>query len=425
MTFWREPELPKVQKLPQKLRAQKGEAKKKTSYLGRGVAGLAGVALLVTGGIGIYNSLTSSKPGGGFDFMSLAVLLPAVILFALLLHRRNQGELMILDTKLNEKALITGASGFVGGRLRDALLDAGADVVAIRRKSSPEPKQGRSVVGDYSDVDGLAAMVADEKPDVLYHVAGATKGVTYEDFQRANVMPTRNLLRALAKSHPDVRRFVLVSSLAAYGPSSPGRPLSENDRPSPIEHYGQSKLEAESVLADEAGDIPWTVIRPSGVYGPGDVDYFQLFREVEKGRNVYFGNRSKWFSGVYIDDCVRAIVSAAQHEETVGKGYFICDGRPVTWGDFQEAIVQVSGKRVMTMNLPGFFVDVAAVFGELMTKVDGKPRLFNRQKAKMGAQQAWTCRHDAAKNDFGYTPQVQLEEGVKRSLHWYRDNGWI
>ncbi len=332
---------------------------------------------------------------------------------------------MILDDKLDAKVLVTGASGFVGGRLRDALLDAGADVVAIRRASSPEPERGRSVVADYADVDGLAALLSTEKPDYVFHVAGATKGVTYADFEKANVMPTRNLLAALEQEHPGVKRMLLVSSSAAYGPSSPQRPHREADNPNPVEHYGASKLAAERVLAREAKAVPWSIVRPSAVYGPGDVDYFILFREVSKGRNVFFGNRDHRFSAIYIDDCVRAIVACAQSRATVGNGYFLCEGEPVTWGTFQQAIVAASGRRAVTINLPAFLTKVAAVGGELVTKIDKKPRLFNRQKAKMSEHDTWTCEHTAAQKDFAFAPRVTVRDGVTQAFSWYRDNGWL
>jgi nucleoside-diphosphate-sugar epimerase len=336
----------------------------------------------------------------------------------------------ILPERFEAKVLLTGASGFVGSRLRDALLDAGADVLAVRRKSSPEPKPkggrgARSVVAEYDDTRGLAELFAREKPDFVFHVAGATKGVNYADFQRANVMPTRNLLRAAREEHPSLTRFVHVSSLAAFGPSSPTRPHEETHAPSPLEHYGRSKLEAEQVLSQEAGGVAWTILRPSGVYGPGDADYFNLFREIERGRNVYFGNRKRWFSAVYVDDCVRAIVGAARSERTRGEGYFLCDGEPTTWEIFQEEIVRASGRKVMTLDLPEFLVDIAAIGGELATRFDGKPRLFNRQKARMGAQAAWTCRHDKAAEHFGYRPEVLTPEGVKRTLEWYRAERWL
>lgn len=336
----------------------------------------------------------------------------------------------MLPERFEAKVLLTGASGFVGGRLRDALLEAGAEVLALRRGSSPEPKsasaiRARSVVAEYDDSHALAALISTEKPDFIFHVAGATKGVHYSDFQRANVMPTRNLLRAVREHHPAVSRFVLVSSLAAFGPSSPAKPHHETHAPSPIEHYGRSKLEAEQVLAAEAGGVPWTVLRPSGVYGPGDADYFNLFREISSGRNVFFGNRHRWFSAVYVDDCVRALVLAAKSERTRQEAYFLCDGTPITWETFQEAIVGANGKKVMTLNLPEVLVDIAAVGGELLTRIDGKPRLFNRQKAMMSSQAAWTCGHALAKEHFGYVPEVKIAEGVRRALDWYRAERWL
>ncbi|APR83524.1 UDP-glucose 4-epimerase [Minicystis rosea] len=321
--------------------------------------------------------------------------------------------------------LITGASGFIGSRLRDALLDAGADVVALRRPGSPEAKRGRSAVVEYDDRDALRRLVEKEKPAFVYHVAGATKGVTYHDFQRANVMPTQNMIDALREAFPETRRFVHVSSLASYGPSKKDAPHRETDSRRPIEFYGKSKLEAEQVL-EAAGDaVPWTIIRPGGVYGPGDVDYLELFKSVERGLNVYFGNRERWFSTVYVDDLVRAILDAAEAEATKGKGYFVCDGKPITWGDYQEHIIRESGRRVLTLNLPEVLVDIAAVGGELATRFDKKPRLFNKQKALMGAQEAWTCQHDALRADTGYTPEFDVVEGVRRTLAWYREKKWV
>jgi nucleoside-diphosphate-sugar epimerase len=322
-------------------------------------------------------------------------------------------------------ALITGASGFIGGHLRDALLDAGADVVALRRAGSPEPKRGRSAVVDYDDRDALRRLVEKERPALVLHVAGATKGVTYADFQRANVMPTVNLLDAVREAFPAVRRFVHVSSLASYGPSSKTAPHREDGPRRPVEFYGMSKLEAERAVEAVGDAIPWTIIRPGGVYGPGDVDYFELFKSVERGMNVFFGNRERMFSAVYVDDLVRAILDVTEHDSTRGRGYFVCDGHPITWDEFQGHIVRASGRKVRTLNLPELLVHIAAFGGELATKIDGKPRLFNRQKALMGAQDAWTCQHDALKKDTGYAPTVDAAEGVRRALEWYRREKWV
>lgn len=331
----------------------------------------------------------------------------------------------MLDRKFEGKVLLTGASGFIGSRLRDTLLDAGADVLAIRRAGSPEAKRGRSVEADYADKDGLKRLMEDEKPDYVFHVAGVTKGVTYEDFRKGNVMPTENLLEALRDSHPELRRFVHVSSLASYGPSTREKPHTEDAPRKPIEYYGESKLESEEAVEKMGDTLPWTIIRPSGVYGPGDVDYFELFKSVERGFNLFFGNRERIFSAVYVDDLIRATIDAAESENTRGKGYFVCDGLPITWEAFQEQIIRASGRKVRTLNLPEAIVHIAALGGELVTRIDKKPRLFNRQKARMGAQEAWTCRHDSLREDIGYSPEVMPEEGVKRALDWYRERAWV
>jgi nucleoside-diphosphate-sugar epimerase len=326
--------------------------------------------------------------------------------------------------KLDGKVLITGASGFIGSRLRDELLASGSDVVAIRRPGSPPAKAGRSVEADYAVVPDLERIMSAERPDYVLHVAGVTKGVSYEDFQLGNVMPTRNLLTALRQEHPDTKRFVLVSSLTSYGPSATSVPHREENPPRPIEHYGASKLEAERVVEEESAGVPWTIVRPSAVYGPGDVDYFNLFKSAMRGWNVYFGNRDRCMSMIYVDDCVRGTLLAAQHENSVGKGYFLTSDNQATWEQFQSEVVRVVDRSVRTVDLPEQLVTIAALGGELASRIDKKPRLLNLQKAKMGAQQAWTCVGDAARRDFGFTTEVDLTEGIRRTHEWYVANDW-
>lgn len=330
----------------------------------------------------------------------------------------------VTTQKVAGKALITGASGFIGSRLRDALLADGVDVVAIRRRSSPPSKKGRSVAGDYADAAGLAEIIAEEKPDYVFHVAGATKGRTLEDFRRGNVMPTRNLIDAVKREHPGLRRFVFVSSLTVYGPSTPERPAREEDPRRPVEHYGRSKLEAERLLEAVGDAFAWTIVRPSAVYGPGDVDFLELFKGAARGLNPFFGNEHRWMSKIYVDDCVRGILAAASADAAVGNGYMLCDDEPVTWGRMQAAIVGVMPRRVVTLRLPEALTKIAAIGGEVATMVDKKPRLFNRQKVIMGEQEAWTCTGEAATRDFGFRCEVALDEGVRLTDAWYREHGW-
>lgn len=320
------------------------------------------------------------------------------------------------------RVLITGASGFIGSWLRDTLLQQGADVVAIRRPGSPEARTGRSVEANYDDLPTLKRIMASERPDYVLHVAGATKGRTYADFERGNVMPTENLLRAAEAEHPDLQRFVHVSSLAAYGPSRKHQPLRETDPRRPVEFYGESKLAAEQVV--ERSKVPYTIIRPSGVYGPRDVDMFELFKLARSRVNLFFGNRQSMGSFVYVDDVVSAILRAGAAKAAEGRGYFLADGEPITWETLQADIMAVVGKRALTVSLPKQMPFVAGYFGELATRIDGEPRLLNRQKAVMGAQDAWTCHADAAASDFGFAATVPRREALARTHAWYQDNGW-
>jgi nucleoside-diphosphate-sugar epimerase len=102
----------------------------------------------------------------------------------------------------------------------------------------------------------------------------------------------------------------------------------------------------------------------------------------------------------------------------------LCDGQPLTWGEYQQQIVAVSGKRVLDLDLPELSLHVAAVLGELATRIDKKPRLFNSTKVAM-AKQVWTCRHERAREDFGYSPRITMSEGVQRTFSWYREHGWV
>ncbi len=330
-----------------------------------------------------------------------------------------------LSKPITGKVVVTGASGFIGGQLRDALLQAGADVVSLVRPSSPPVRRGRGAALRYTDVEGLREFFARERPDYVFHVAGATKGVTYADFHAGNVMPTVNLMRALREAHPGVRRFVHVSSLTAYGPSKGTRPVCESDPRQPVEYYGRSKLEAELAVEAQGDALPWTIIRPPTTYGPAEVDMFTLFKAAHAGVNLHFGNRGKYASAVYVDDLLEGMVLAAQAERAIGRGYFLTDGESYTWAQIQRHIVEAVGKRTLTVSLPSFLVPAAGAAGELLTAFDKKPRLANRQKAILDAQAAWLCSHEAASNDFGYAPKVGMAEGTKRTYRWYREHGWL
>lgn len=320
-------------------------------------------------------------------------------------------------------SLITGSSGFIGRRLKAKLAEDGESPLVLLRPSSKATGDLSELRAAYEDLDRLTELMKTHKPARIFHVAGVTKGVSYADFQRGNVMPTEHLIKACQAAGHTPERFVHISSLAAYGPAQPGRPLDADAEAHPAEFYGRSKLEAERVV--EKSGLPYTIIRPSGVYGPGDVDYFEHFKMAAKGYTVFFGNRHRQWSAIYVDDLLEAILSASQHAGTRNKGYFICDGQVTTWERFQRMVAAEAKRKVRELDLPEFLVNAAAIGGEWLTAIDKKARLFNRQKAIMSAQEAWTCQPDAATEDFGFIAKTSQEQGVRLTFDWYRREGWI
>ncbi|MGF1510527.1 MAG: NAD-dependent epimerase/dehydratase family protein [Myxococcota bacterium] len=315
-------------------------------------------------------------------------------------------------------AIVTGASGFIGSWVRNALEGEGFQVRALRRRRSPRASSAFEV--DYEAPDTVFAAFEEARPEVVVHLAGTTKGVTLRDFRRANVVPTEAVVQAAEQV--GVRRFVSISSLVAFGPSSPETPHRDGVDAQPVEFYGRTKREAE--MRVEASGLPYVILRPGGVYGPGDIDYFNLFKSADRGYNLFFGNRERLFSKIYIDDMVGFVLAALKTPQT-RTGWFVCDGEPVSWGEFQGEIARQSGRRVRELHLPEFMVGVAARAGEALSTLDRKPRLFNRQKAIMGRQAAWTCDSSNAVNSLAYVPKVKLSEGVRRSFAWYREHGWL
>jgi len=167
------------------------------------------------------------------------------------------------------RALVTGASGFIGSNLVDRLLPEGVSVKCLVRRRSNlawlKHLPVTLVTGDFQEPASLAPAVADT--EVVFHVAGATRAPRRALYFRGNFEATRNLLRACENYGPADQKFILISSLAAAGPSE-GVPLTEDQPPRPVSAYGESKLWAERAVLEFSQKRPATIIRPPAVYGP-------------------------------------------------------------------------------------------------------------------------------------------------------------
>jgi nucleoside-diphosphate-sugar epimerase len=280
------------------------------------------------------------------------------------------------------------------------------------------------VQGDVAD--GASLNLCVEGADVVFHVAGAIAAFDQDGFDRVNVEGTRNLIRACLSAVKRPSRFMLVSSIAAAGPSTPDRPLTEADEPAPVSMYGRSKLRAEQVVHEElTGLMPWTIIRPPIVYGPGDTATLDLFKSTAAGVAPRIMGDDRPMSFVYVRDLVEGMITASTSAAAADETFFLCGPQTGTMADFHNAIARALGVSPMTIPVPLFALSLAAELAHQYQRLRGKPRPFGRDKVSEARQAAWTHSIEHARACFGYDPKVDFAEGVPPTLAWYRRKEWM
>jgi len=332
------------------------------------------------------------------------------------------------------KALVTGATGFVGSHVTERLCREGLQVVCLVRPTSRldwlEGLGVETCVADLSaqgepgqDAEGLARALADV--DYVFHVAGLTRARSLAAYMAVNAEGTRRLAEAAARSAGKLRRFVYVSSLAAAGPCPTPKPLEETDEPKPRDGYGASKLAAERAVLAMADRLPASVVRPPGVYGPRDENFLGLFRGAQRWhRAPILGSATKQLSLVYVTDLVECLWRAATASVAVGQTYFAGSGT-YTWADIVAALGGALGVPVRALRVPAFVARLAGELGELWWTLSRKPQILCRRKVRDALQDRWACSWAKAERELGYRPAVSLGEGMRRTAEWYAGQGWL
>jgi len=319
------------------------------------------------------------------------------------------------------KALVTGASGFIGSHLTETLLQRGHQVTCVIRKST-NLRWIKHLALDYirtdlGDIGSCAGRLRGY--DYIFHLAGLTKAVREEDFFSVNYSGTLSLLQAVAQANPGLRRFVLVSSLAAAGPSFDGRPVDETTPPRPVSGYGKSKLKAEEAVRAFGDRIPFTIVRPPAVYGPRDADFLMMFRMINKGIFPSWGK--SLYSMLYATDLVEGIIAAAEHEAAAGETFFLSDHMVYTNEDIAREIGAALGKRAFKISIPRSLLPVIGFLGQ---KID-KKGIINRDRIIDFSYTNWTCDSGRAERELGVRSKTMLREGIQWTADWYRTHQWL
>jgi dihydroflavonol-4-reductase len=333
-----------------------------------------------------------------------------------------------------DNVLITGASGFIGSFLVEEGLKRNFTVYAgIRKTSSRTYLQDQRILFaefDFSSVEKISAILDDFKKQgitfrYIIHNAGLTKARRKEDFHCVNFLNTKNFIEALRRSSMVPEKFIYLSSLAAFGPGDPitMQPVQLSDVPKPIELYGKSKLEAEQYITS-LGTFPWIIIRPTGVYGPREKDYYVFFKTMSRGFETYIGTAKQILTFIYVKDLVRVIFDAAS-SDLVRKAYFVSDGKEYDTETFAAITKRILNNKTFRITVPSAIVKCLASGLESVYSLWGSIPTLNSDKYRVLSSVNWRCETGPLQKDLHFKAEYDLEKGVAETIEWYRKEHWL
>lgn len=334
------------------------------------------------------------------------------------------------------KVLVTGASGFIGSFIVEEGLKRGFEVWAGMRGSSSrkflKDERVNFVELDFSSKESLVEQLKAFKAsngawDYIVHAAGVTKCLDKKDFFRVNYEGTKNFADALADAGMQPRKFIYLSSLSVFGPlheQQPYTPIMDCDTPAPNTVYGKSKLLAERYIIDNAA-FPYIILRPTGVYGPRERDYYQMAVSIKKHVDFAVGFKPQVITFIYVKDLVKAIYLAME-SDVLNRCYFVSEPQGYNSRAFSDYIQQeMSVKSVLHIKAPVWVLRVISACAEYFSHITGKPSTLNGDKYKIMKQRNWLCDTAPIEKELGFSIEYPLKEGVKEMIKWYKQEKWL
>jgi len=327
---------------------------------------------------------------------------------------------------MNFSVLLTGASGFVGGHLAEALVRKKQKIKLLVRSSSRlafNPDSNMQLCeGDVTDPASLQKAMAGV--ETVYHLAGILRGPNFANYEWVNAQGTRNVCEALAREKKG-KKLVYVSSLSAAGPSEINRPLTEEMPAHPVSFYGQTKLMGEEIVRSYQKKLKIVILRPAAVYGPREKDLLEYFKMVKQGWVFVPGDGAQKVSFVHVFDLVEAILLAGKSPQASGEIFFVSDGKSYTFEEFSRVIAGALGKSFRALHIPMPLVKAIAAAADMVGRITGKPGILSSDKIKEAVVPGWVCDNRKLVRKLRFKPEYDIEKGVRNSVEFYLKAGWI
>ena len=316
--------------------------------------------------------------------------------------------------------VITGGSGFIGSALLRRLAEEDLSLLNLvhRKRSGIPGVEEREWPEDRED---LARLIQGSQGVVHLAAVLGGKSTSPDTFDRANIGLTERILEA--SQDAGIQRFIFISSCGVYGSLPPeSHPVDESTVPAPLDFYEVSKSRAEARVA--ASSLPWAIVRPGWVYGPGDLRTLKLFRKIARGPFFVTGNARVRQSPVYIDDLVDGLLRLMTAETfPQGMTIHLAGEKPVPAKEICRTIAKALGRR-RPLSFPLSPLRMAAAVGEcLLGPLSVQPPLTRSQLAFFTRNKPLSI--EKANRLLGYTPSVSFEEGIRRTVADYRSRGWL
>jgi nucleoside-diphosphate-sugar epimerase len=325
-----------------------------------------------------------------------------------------------------DEVLVTGANGFVGSHICEALIKAGFSVRALVRKTSDLTNiKGlplKFIYGDLNDASSLPAAVAGVR--FIINNAGMVKALHAEDFQRVNCGGTENILSAIKQYNPGISKMIHISSTAASGPSPGNFPINEEHPPGPLTAYGRSKLAGEMAVLAQKESVRSIVLRPCAVYGPRDKEMYSFFKTIKLGIKPHFGSGENYINFTYVKDLAGAVVKSIASQAPSGSIYFVAEKKSYAYSEASDILAQILNRRTFNLRVPGSVLSLAGKASEGVAKILGKPAMFTQDKVREILSKYWLFDTSKIEREMGFVG-TDFKIGAEETIAWYKEHGWL